>query len=117
MTGKRRIYQRAPLHRRVWCESGSITIYAQLANVSEGGLFVKTFAPLSEGARARVRWDLEEQDGEIEAEAVVVWRRQGDAENSSPPGMGLRFERIAPDDVNRIRRYVGDVLADAESAD
>ena len=117
MTERRRIHQRAPLHRRVWCESGSITIYAQLANVSEGGLFVKTFAPLSEGARARVRWDLEEQDGEIEAEAVVVWRRQGDAENRNPPGMGLRFEHIDPDDVDRIRRFVGGALADAESAE
>lgn len=117
MTQKRRLHQRAPLHRRVWCESGSITIYAQLGNVSEGGLFVKTFAPLSEGAHARVRWDLEDHDPEIEAEAVVVWRRQGDADGGPPPGMGLRFEHIDADDVARIRRYVGDALEAAESGD
>jgi len=112
----KRQYERAPLRRRVWCESGSITIYAQIGNVSEGGLFVKTFAPLSEGAHARVRWDLDEQAPEIEAEAIVVWRRQGDPDAPLAPGMGLKFEHIEPADVERIRKFVATSLAETPPA-
>lgn len=101
-----RVHSRVQLRRRCWCESGSITIYAQIGNVSEGGLFVKTFAPLSEGSRTRVSWDFGEEDGAVEAEAVVVWRRAAGQGGEAPSGMGLRFEDLDADARSRIRRYV-----------
>lgn len=105
-----RAHARAPLRRRCWCESGSITIYAQIGNLSEGGLFVKTFAPLVEGARTRVRWDLGEQESDtIEAEAVVVWRRPS-GNGGEPSGMGLKFEGIGSEERERIRRHVESLL-------
>ncbi|RMG14874.1 MAG: TIGR02266 family protein [Deltaproteobacteria bacterium] len=110
MTRPKRLHRRIPVHQRCWCESGSITIYAQLANLSEGGLFVKTFAPLAEGARARVRWALGEE--ELEAEAVVVWRRDGQAATGGPPGMGLKFEALDPAAQACIRSFVDRILAE-----
>jgi uncharacterized protein (TIGR02266 family) len=103
---EQRRHPRIALHRRCWCESGSITIYAQLQNISEGGLFVRTSAPLREGARATVRWALGEEQDEIEALAVVVWRRPEDGGNGGPAGMGLMIEAIEPDEQARLRAFI-----------
>lgn len=98
------------LRQRCWCESGSITIFALIQNISEGGLFVRTSAPLYEGARTKIRWALAPEEKEIEADAVVVWRRAGEELADKPAGMGLKLETIAPDGLERIREFVKDAL-------
>ncbi len=106
----RRKHQRARLGQRCWCECGSITIYAVIHDVSEGGLFVRTSAPLYEGARTRVRWSLGPDEDEIEVDAVVVWRRVDEGGSQGPSGMGLRIEQIEPHGQERIRNYVMSVV-------
>lgn len=106
----RRLHPRVPSRQRCWCEGENITIYAQMGNISEGGLFVKTYAPLVPGTRARLRFSVD-GDAEVDAMAVVVWRRDGNEISAEgPPGMGLRFEAIAENARERIRRAVGDAL-------
>lgn len=99
----RRAHPRIEYHGRCWCESGRTTIYAQLMNVSEGGVFVRTFAPLEKGTRTRIRWSVDA--GEVEADAVVVWTR-GRSDGENPPGMGLRFERIDEDGRARVDQII-----------
>jgi uncharacterized protein (TIGR02266 family) len=74
-----------------------------MGNVSEGGLFIRTVSPLDMGTPAHLRFTFG-KDGELEAEAVVVWRRE--ANNGAPPGMGLKFVEIAADAKDRIRDFI-----------
>ena len=83
-----------------------MTIYAVVHDVSEGGLFVRTSAPLVEGQPIKVRLSLADEEEEIHAQAVVVWQRAGTDSASAPAGMGIRLEQIEPRAVERIRRYV-----------
>lgn len=88
---EQRRYPRLPSRQRCWCEGDDITIYAQIGNISEGGLFLRTSAPLPPGARVRVR--LGGDAGEVEVHAHVAWRRDPrDEQAREEPGMGLRFE-------------------------
>lgn len=69
-------------------------------NVSEGGLFVAT--PESfylEGSVLDLKFKLEGQDAPISTRAEVVHVVEG-------KGMGLRFLNLAPEDKERIRRYI-----------
>jgi uncharacterized protein (TIGR02266 family) len=101
----RRRWTRAPVIARCWCEDGEVTLYSTLGNLSEGGVFVRTFAPLPKGREARVRFQL--SDGrKLEAGATVMWRRDAIAEGL-PIGMGLQFTRIDPDSLRRIRLSLG----------
>ena len=86
-----RRHPRVPSRQRCWCEGENITIYAQIGNLSEGGLFLRTSAPLPPGARVRVRLDA--GPGGVEVPASVAWRwdpREDSARGD--PGMGIRFD-------------------------
>lgn len=86
---EQRRHTRVASRQRCWCEGDDITIYAQIGNLSEGGLFLRTSAPLPPGARVRVRLGA----GEVELPARVAWRRDPCAEQArEEPGMGLRFD-------------------------
>ena len=102
----RRRYRRIACGQRCWFESGEVTLYAQMANFSEGGIFLKTLAPVQQGARAAIRFQIDPQSDEIAAEAVVVWRR--DVPNGAPAGMGLEFVDLHPEHRERLRTYIGD---------
>jgi uncharacterized protein (TIGR02266 family) len=96
-----RKHRRVPSKLRCWCEGENVTVYARIGNLSEGGLFLRTSTPLSEGSRAMVRFGA---DSTIEAQATVVWSR-ADGE-SGPPGMGLRFEMIDENRLNQLRKLI-----------
>jgi uncharacterized protein (TIGR02266 family) len=80
-----------PSRQRCWCEGDNITIYAQIGNLSEGGLFLRTSAPLPPGARVRVR--LAAGTSEVEVPASVAWRWDPRADwAQGQPGMGICFD-------------------------
>ncbi len=88
---EQRRHARLPSRQRCWCEGNDITIYAQIGNLSEGGLFLRTSAPLPPGARVRVR--LGGGEGEAEMPARVAWHRDPrEDRDREEPGMGLGFE-------------------------
>ena len=92
-----RRYDRIDTRLRCWCEGEGVTFFARMANLSEGGLFVRTRAPLDVGAEATVRF--EARPGVVvTAAARVMWTR--------PDGMGLRFERIDDAALAVIRRII-----------
>jgi len=88
---EQRRHSRKRSRQRCWCEAEDITIYAQIENLSEGGLFLRASAPLPHGAPVRVR--LGAGTCQVEAAAAVVWHRGGSG-SEEEPGMGLRFERL-----------------------
>jgi len=89
---------------RCWCESEDITLYARVANLSEGGMFLQTSTPLDAGRRARVRLG----GGvvhEVTAEATVMWNRSR-RQDKGPAGMGLRFEGLDSGAQDLLRRII-----------
>ncbi len=102
----RRESERVAAQTRCWCEGGAVTLYSVVDNVSEGGLFVRTFAPLEPGTAAKVRLDLGDGGRRIEADAKVVWRRaRGDG--NKPPGMGLQFVGVVEGVATRMLLHFG----------
>ncbi len=102
---ERRRYRRVPIRARCWCEAEAITLYAQIVNVSEQGMFIRTFAPLNRGSAVQIRFVL--SDGrEISAEALVVWARDSANAFGEPPGMGLKFTSIDNGSVDTLRNYI-----------
>jgi uncharacterized protein (TIGR02266 family) len=100
---RNRRHDRVHSRLRCWCEGDNVTVYARIENLSEGGLFLRTSAPLRQGSRAKVRFG---QGGpsSLEAEATVVWAR-GLGE-SAPFGMGLKFDTDDAIRREEIRRLV-----------
>jgi uncharacterized protein (TIGR02266 family) len=103
----RRIHERVHLRSRCWCEADEITLYARILNVSEGGAFIRTFAPLRRGASARLRFVLDEPGSEVAAEAEVVWVRESAEDSRDSPGMGLRFIGLDEPSARALREYIG----------
>jgi Tfp pilus assembly protein PilZ len=71
-------------------------------NLSEGGAFVATRAPWSIGCTIDLIIGLPHQ-GIVRARGTVCWRRSGSLDGDQAPGIGVRFERLPSDVVNRIR--------------
>lgn len=102
---ERRRHARVDAAARCWCEADGVTLYAPVANVSESGLFVRTFAPLAPGSRAFVTVELPDGGRGLRAGAVVVWRRNG-IPGAPTTGMGLTFVALEPSRHERLRRFV-----------
>jgi uncharacterized protein (TIGR02266 family) len=100
----RRKYTRIVYGRRCWCEAGEVTLYAQMSDLSEGGLFLRTLAPLGQGTETKLRFSCGNRPEEIEAEAVVVWRQEHPTDH--PPGMGLRFTKLTESHRELIRMFI-----------
>jgi uncharacterized protein (TIGR02266 family) len=91
---------------RCWCESENITLYARIANLSEGGLFLQTHTPLDTGRRTLLRLSSGEVR-EVMAEATVVWSRP-QRHDKGPPGMGLKFEALDSSAQALLRRIISE---------
>ena len=113
MWANRRRFRRVMARSRCWCETEGITIYAKIVNVSEGGVFIRTFAPLTMGSTAKLRFNV---DGlrEVVTEAVVVWIRPTTDSPTISPGMGLRFIGATAETVEAIRAYVDSTQTEGE---
>jgi uncharacterized protein (TIGR02266 family) len=101
---ERRKHERTRSRLRCWCEAGDITLFSKVGNLSEGGMFLQTNTPMALGERTRLRLRCADQR-EVRTEAVVVWSRE-QRENERPAGMGLRFEGMAPEALEHLRRVI-----------
>lgn len=79
-------------------------------NISLGGIFIKTDAPLRKGERFHLRLCLPDQAHDVEILCEVTWsQREGDPAASGgggPSGMGVRFVTSTPEDVKKIVRIL-----------
>jgi uncharacterized protein (TIGR02266 family) len=101
-----RKHARFPSRLRCWCEAENITLYARIANLSEGGLFLQTNTPLALGRRTLLRLSGGEVR-EVMAEATVVWSRE-QRHGKGPPGMGLKFETLESGAQTLLRRIISE---------
>lgn len=84
-----------------------------VCNISMLGVYLHLAAPLERRREVTLRFRLADEGAEIEAAAVVTWVNETppDGATGLPPGCGLRFLRVAPDDLRRIAALVAAYVA------
>jgi uncharacterized protein (TIGR02266 family) len=90
-----------PLDTEITLESDSQFFSGLGGNLCAGGVFVATYRELPVGHPVAVTITL--PDGEIVAKGFVRWRR--DPSSGAAPGLGIAFDRVAPEDAQRIERF------------
>jgi c-di-GMP-binding flagellar brake protein YcgR len=104
-TGDRRLRPRAPLATQIECDKCMSLAFSR--NLSLGGMFIETTAPLPEESIFTVRFNLDQKDRVVTATAQVTY-------NIEKMGMGVNFMEIRPQDRDAIREYVESVPTPAD---
>jgi c-di-GMP-binding flagellar brake protein YcgR len=99
-TRDRRLQPRAPLATQVECEQCMTLAFSR--DISIAGMFIETSAPLDVGTPFTVRFNLDQKDRVITAEAVVNYVIE-------KMGMGVLFTEMQPPDRDAIKQYVGNM--------
>ena len=87
----RRESVRVPVKLRVGFETYGEIRECLMTNLSRGGLFIATSAPLPHGAKLQVWIRIEESDHEIELQGEVASHNSGPGLLSDELGMGIKF--------------------------
>jgi uncharacterized protein (TIGR02266 family) len=75
-------------------------------NLSEGGLFIATHLVRPLGTEIEVSFKLPHVAEPTKAIGIVRWTREYSETSDTSPGMGVRFERISPEQVEQIREFL-----------
>jgi uncharacterized protein (TIGR02266 family) len=75
-------------------------------NLSDGGLFVATYAPRKLGERLHVRFTLPGIERAIDAHVEVRWLRPYDAAGEHAPGFGAAFLDLGDADRDAIHAFL-----------
>ena len=102
----RRVHPRHDVELEVSLESESNFYMGLTENLSEGGLFIATHLVKPIGTKVEVSFKLPHVAEAIKAVGVVRWTREYSETSDSMPGMGVRFENIAPEHVEHIREFL-----------
>jgi hypothetical protein len=102
---EQRRHPRVTLRRDVSCEWDGHSVRSRFGDVSVGGMFVDSFRPpFPPGATVAVTLFLSPGEPPLTAQAEVAYVQER-------LGMGLRFLDLTPADLERVGRYVDDVMA------
>lgn len=103
---ERRRSPRVDLETDVTFESASNFFTGFMEDISEGGLFVATYNLQPLGTKMDLRFTL--PNGQVvQVEGEVRWLRDPRDENlDAPPGMGIMFGEIAPEDREAIQAFI-----------
>jgi uncharacterized protein (TIGR02266 family) len=101
-----RMTPRVPARMRVEIEELVPQRYLTAVNISEGGIYLRTHAPLSENTLLHLSFTLPFDADSIQVAGTVVRAARLSAHLETEPGMGLRFIDLAEDTRSRIRNFV-----------
>ena len=84
-----------------------------VCNISILGVYLHLEAPLERRREVTLRFRLADEGPEIEAAAVVTWVNDTPPQGATglPRGCGLRFSRVAPEDLRRVAALVAAYVA------
>jgi uncharacterized protein (TIGR02266 family) len=102
----RRAHTRQDVELEVSLESESNFYMGLTENLSEGGLFIATHQLKPLGTQIDVSFKLPHVAEAIKAKGVVRWVREYSESSDTMPGLGVRFEHIAPEQVEQIREFL-----------
>jgi uncharacterized protein (TIGR02266 family) len=106
LSGQPRSTHRIPVKIRVEIEEGTPEKALTCVNLSEGGLYLRTFAPLPEGTVMHVKFTLPHDMEAIKLAAEVIRTLPLAVQLETDPGMGLRFVDAPEDALIKIRNYI-----------
>jgi uncharacterized protein (TIGR02266 family) len=102
---ERRVDERVDIEVEVRYRTIQEFLAAYSRNISGGGLFVRTPQPQPLYQHVQLKFTLPGLDHRFEMGGIVVWSNVS-PRSSFPPGMGIKFVQIAPDDIDRIQEFV-----------
>ena len=106
LSGQPRTTPRIPVKLRVEIEEGTPEEALICTNLSEGGLYLRTLEPLSEGTVLHIKFTLPHDTVPIKVTTEVVWTLSLGTQFKAEPGMGLHFIDMPEGTLLRIRNYV-----------
>ncbi len=92
--------KRTPVTLKIKFKSATLDQFIERysVDVSHGGIFIRTKDPLAVGTQLRFEFQLQDASPLISGEGTVVWTREHDpARVGVAPGMGVRFDKLAPE--------------------
>jgi uncharacterized protein (TIGR02266 family) len=101
-----------PCNLSVSIKDGGGMIYkSETLNISNGGILISSDHPIEIGTHIDLVMEFPNSDKPITAVGKVAWvgRAQGGTEGTPAYGVGLKFSRIDPTDLQRIVDYVNRV--------
>jgi uncharacterized protein (TIGR02266 family) len=87
-----RFYDRIPFSVEVEYRTASSFLVAYSANLSKGGIFLETSAPLAIGTELALKFTVP-SFGTVEVRGLVCWVRPT-PQDGKPAGMGVEFEQL-----------------------
>ncbi|HUL01160.1 MAG TPA: PilZ domain-containing protein [Nitrospirota bacterium] len=106
LSGEPRQTTRVPVRMRVEIEEQIPDKFLHSVNISEGGIYLRTHAPLPETTLLHLSFTLPSDTGKIKVMGEVVRKTPLEVQFDTEPGIGLRFIGISEDTRNRIRNFV-----------
>ena len=97
---------RVPVRMRVAIEEQVPDKFLHSANISEGGIYLRTHAPLPENTRLHLFFILPFDPEGVKVVGEVVRKIPLGVQLDTEPGIGLQFIGISEDTRNRIRNFV-----------
>ncbi len=106
MGEERRRFPRAQLVFRVDYRTPEALFNEFAENISEGGIFIKTKNPLEVGTEIIIEFLLPVLKEPIRVKGRVEWHTNLPGVSHHPPGMGVSFQELSPEDKEKINRVV-----------
>jgi type IV pilus assembly protein PilZ len=106
-SSNRRSAERIDVTWSVDCKTEDTFLYANITNISEMGIFVRTQEPLEVGTRLTLKFSPPDAPEAFVATGQVQWvnavKMLGDNPN---PGMGIRFVNLTDEERERLVEMV-----------
>lgn len=80
--------------------------YFLSTNISVGGMFLKTETPYAVETFVKLEFPLPGETKPVSADGRVVRAVPPSPDSDNPPGMGIQFMNLSPDDKATIERFV-----------
>jgi uncharacterized protein (TIGR02266 family) len=91
-----------PVNLRIKFRSDSLPQFIEryATDVSRGGIFIRTREPLGVGTQLKLDFQYQGGTPLMSGDGTVVWVREFDPNRANvPPGMGVRFDKLAPESL------------------
>lgn len=106
-----REHERLPITLTVNCQTDMDFLSADAKDISQGGMFLRTAAPLPEGTELSLCFNIPEIAIEFCVTAEIIWAvSSGDTKDEKACGMGLRFINLSKDRSKQLGEYISSSL-------
>lgn len=102
----RRRYLRVPLRVKVTNKATEMFEYFLSTNISVGGMFLRTETPYVVETFVKLEFSLPGEAKPILADGRVARAVPPSPNSENPPGMGIQFMFLSPEDKEAIERFV-----------